>query len=440
MKKFGIAMVMSMMLASFTGLLAQYQREGYLGLPGDNLNLFAVMKLFQESETLEGFERSLNDENNNINNLDLDGDNRVDYISVFDNVDGNVHNIILQVAITRREFQDVAVFTVIRDARGNVEIQLIGDEALYGRNYIIEPNMADARETPNPGYTGNVTVVRTTAYEIAAWPLIRFMFLPTYVVWHSPWYYGYYPPYWSTWHPYYWHYYYGYHSHWNDYYYGHYRPCDYYRYSNYHTHYYSSRRSYSPHVSSRIEAGSYKKTYSRPDQQRNGEALYNRRYLGQNTRTSGSTVSTQTRTSSSGTARTSTGTSSTRRISTYGTTRQSTGSSATRQPTTTTTQRQSTGTTTTRKLSGAGPTARKQETASASRPSSGTGNSRQVTTTTTTRKTTTATSNRTSRSSGGQSVKDEGTSKKAASQGTTTRKSSTDKNGSATGPSRRAGN
>ena len=36
-------------------------------------------------------------------------------------------------------------------------IQLTGDEALYGRDYIVEP-IAD--ETPNPGYNGNY--VRTT--------------------------------------------------------------------------------------------------------------------------------------------------------------------------------------------------------------------------------------------------------------------------------------
>ena len=51
-----------------------------MDLPGDNLNLYAVLKSFQESETLEGFERTLNDESGKINNLDLDGDGKTDYI------------------------------------------------------------------------------------------------------------------------------------------------------------------------------------------------------------------------------------------------------------------------------------------------------------------------------------------------------------------------
>ncbi len=122
--------------------------EEYLGLPGDNLNLYAVMNLFQESETLEAFERSLNEENSRINNLDLNNDGYVDYLTVSDYTSGNVHTIVLRSVLDRNEYQDVAVFTVEQLRNGEVQIQLIGDEALYGRNYIVEPNYA---ETPNPG-------------------------------------------------------------------------------------------------------------------------------------------------------------------------------------------------------------------------------------------------------------------------------------------------
>jgi len=186
---------------------AQNYPEEYLGLPGDNLNLYAVMNLFQESETLEGFERSLNDSESMINNLDLNGDNLIDYITVSDYTEGNVHTIVLRAALNNNEQQDVAVFVVEKLRNGAVQIQLIGDEALYGPNYIVEPIYA---ETPNPGYTGNaysrnVNVVTTTYYDIAAWPLIRFIYYPGYVVWRSSWYWGYYPSYWRPWRPHYWH-------------------------------------------------------------------------------------------------------------------------------------------------------------------------------------------------------------------------------------------
>ena len=266
MKNLIISSVMVALLAAGSVLKAQGRQEEYLGLPGDNLNLYAVMQLFQNSKTLEEFERELNSQNSNINNLDLDGDNMVDYIKVIDNIDGSIHNIVLQVAVGPRENQDVAVFTVVRFNNGQVQIQLTGDEALYGRNYIIEP--IDG-ETPNPGYNGNY--VKT---QIAIWPIVRYIYLPNYTVWHSRWYWGYYPTYWNPWHAYSYHYYYGYHYHWNDYYYSHYHHYDKHRHSAWNDYYYSGRRSYSPQVSHRISTGVYKSTYSRPEQRRDGEQMF----------------------------------------------------------------------------------------------------------------------------------------------------------------------
>ena len=264
------------MIAACTTIAAQPRQEEYLGLPGDNLNLYAVMKLFQESETIEGFERNLNDENSRINNLDLNGDNYIDYIKVADFVDRDVHNIVLQVAVNKYENQDVAVFTVQRLSGGQVQVQLIGDEDLYGRNYIIEPisNEQYAGETPNPGYAGNVTTVSTNYYAVAAWPVVRFLYTPNYIVWHSDWHWGYYPSYWHAWRPYSWHYYYGYHYNWYDNYYSNYHHCHEPRYNHWDDFYYTSRRSHSQYVSHNIESGHYKDTYSHPDQRSHGEELY----------------------------------------------------------------------------------------------------------------------------------------------------------------------
>ena len=288
MKRFKFLTSFGLLFLLGLTVAAQNKTVERLNLPGDNLNLYAVMKLFQESETLEGFEKNLNAQETKINNLDLNGDDKTDYIKVIDNVNGNDHTIVLQVAVNERENQDVAVFTVQKDANNNVQIQLIGDEALYGKDYIIEPNYADntpAGETPNPGYTStttvqgeNVPVTRTTYVEVSAWPLIRFMFMPSYSVWHSPWYWGYYPSYWNPWRPYYWDYYYGYHSHWNYYYYGHYRPWHSYRYAHWNDNYYNKHRSYSNTVYQHRESGRYRNTYSRPETRQQGSADYLKRY------------------------------------------------------------------------------------------------------------------------------------------------------------------
>ncbi|MBK9389487.1 MAG: hypothetical protein IPN68_04570 [Bacteroidetes bacterium] len=283
MKTLFAASVMTALLISGVNVMAQNQNEDYLGLPGDNLNLYAVMNLFQESKTLEEFERNLNDENSRINNLDLNADNMIDYINVFDIANGNVHNIVMQVAISEREKQDVAVFSVERDKKGNVMIQLTGDEDLYGKNYIIEPVYDEVVEnsTPNPGYTGNaktvngrnVVVVKTTVVEVARWPMITYIYDPGYVVWRSSWYWGYYPSYWRPWRPYYWHYYYGYHYNYYDHYYSYYHRWNHHRY-DYWNDYYNHHHTHSVYVSSNIREGHYKSTYSRPEERKKGEELY----------------------------------------------------------------------------------------------------------------------------------------------------------------------
>ncbi len=255
---------------------AQDYPEEYLGLPGDNLNLYAVMNLFQESETLEGFERSLNEDEGMINNLDLNGDKYVDYIAVSDYQEKEVHTIVLRTALNQNEQQDIAVFVVEKLRNGAVQIQLIGDEALYGPNYIVEPIYA---ETPNPGYTGtihrnNANVVSSTYYDIGAWPVINYIYQPRYRVWRSSWYWGYYPTYWRPWRPHYWHYYYGYHNQWHNHYYSHYRHWDHYRCRSYQTYYHSNVRVFSPTVVVNINQNRYRSTYSRPDQRRAGEKYY----------------------------------------------------------------------------------------------------------------------------------------------------------------------
>ena len=52
----------------------------------DNLDLKAVASIFGDSEDLADFERRLNDPKIQISNLDLNGDNQVDYLRVIETV------------------------------------------------------------------------------------------------------------------------------------------------------------------------------------------------------------------------------------------------------------------------------------------------------------------------------------------------------------------
>ncbi|HSN48122.1 MAG TPA: hypothetical protein VLR29_05125 [Flavobacterium sp.] len=173
-----------------------------LGLPGDNLDLYAVMEIFQKSKTIEDFEKSLNDTNKGINNLDLDNDKKVDFIKVITNKDGDSFTFVLQVPVSKTENQDVAVILVSKDKSGKAFIQIVGDEDMYGKNYVIEPKGTSSASTANPAYTGGNTETvnlppqsTTTTVVVQSPPIVQYVYSPVYVPYYPPYYYGYYPPY-----------------------------------------------------------------------------------------------------------------------------------------------------------------------------------------------------------------------------------------------------
>jgi len=168
-----------------------------LGLPGDNLDLYAVLSLFQKSKTIEAFEKSLNDEKTGINNLDLNLDKKVDFIKVVTTKDGNAYMFTLKVDVTKTETQDVAVILLNKDKDNKVSLQMVGDEELYGKDYVIEPK-GNSSVTPNPGYTGadpvTVAVPASTTVVVQSAPIVQYVYSPAYVPYAPPYYYGYYPP------------------------------------------------------------------------------------------------------------------------------------------------------------------------------------------------------------------------------------------------------
>jgi uncharacterized membrane protein YgcG len=172
-----------------------------LGLPGDNLDLFAVLDLFQKSKTIEDFETSLNDEKTGINNLDLNLDNKIDFIKVQTKQQDKDFTFILQVDVTDKETQDVAVILVSKDKNDKVTMQIVGDKDLYGKDYVVEPKAAAPAVTPNPAYTGAdpataaAPASTTTVVVVESAPVVQYVYSPVYVPYYPPYHYGYYPPY-----------------------------------------------------------------------------------------------------------------------------------------------------------------------------------------------------------------------------------------------------
>lgn len=201
MKKSFIVIVVALTSLFSISVFSQSKNEPVsLGLPGDDLDLYAVMEVFQKSKTIEDFEKSLNEEKSKLNNLDLDKDKKVDFIKVVTNKDGDSFSFILQVAVSKTENQDVAVIFVSKDKSGSVSMQIVGDEELYGKNYVVEPKGSSSASTANPGYTGgsNETMnipAQTTTVVVQSAPIVQYVYSPAYIPYYPPYYYGYYPPY-----------------------------------------------------------------------------------------------------------------------------------------------------------------------------------------------------------------------------------------------------
>ena len=144
----------------------------------DNLDLRAVASMFGESSNLQDFERRLNDPKYQISNLDLNGDNEVDYLRVIESVENRTHVVIIQAVLDRDVYQDVATIDIERDNYNKVSVQVVGNTYLYGANYIYEP-----------------------VYNVV--PVIYSSFWVTnYRPYYSTWGWNYYPTYYAAWNPY----------------------------------------------------------------------------------------------------------------------------------------------------------------------------------------------------------------------------------------------
>lgn len=143
----------------------------------DNLDLKAVASIFGDSQNLEDFERRLNDPKLKISNLDLNGDQQVDYLRVIESVEGNTHLIVIQAILERNIFQDVATIEVEKDRYNRMQVQVVGNVYMYGNNYIYEPVYVNS-------------------------PLVfSYFWAPNYRVYHSRWNWRYYPRFYYYWRP-----------------------------------------------------------------------------------------------------------------------------------------------------------------------------------------------------------------------------------------------
>lgn len=136
------------------------------------LDLNAVAAAFAESRSVKEFEQLLNSSRYMINNLDLNHDGWIDYLRVIETHRGYYHTLLIQACLAPGVFQDVATLVAERQANA-LYVEVIGDRYLYGYNYIVRP----------------VFIKRPPMWDVYGHT--------TYVVWNSPYYYGYFPSYYT---------------------------------------------------------------------------------------------------------------------------------------------------------------------------------------------------------------------------------------------------
>jgi hypothetical protein len=182
----------------FSFNISQAQDAEDSGLPGENFSLEGALELFKKADSPEAFEKMLNEENSNVNNLDLNDDGDIDYIRVIDNMDNDVHAIVLQVPVSDDESQDIAVIEIEKTGKDEAVLQIIGDEDIYGEQTIVEPFEGQASES---GKNGPHITVERLVVNVWGWPSVRFVYAPGYRAWVSPWRWRVYPTYWHPWRP-----------------------------------------------------------------------------------------------------------------------------------------------------------------------------------------------------------------------------------------------
>jgi hypothetical protein len=219
MKRYNLLVMLALVLISVP-IMAQNSNTASqadsTGMPGDNFSLQGALEMFKKAPSLEAFEKELNSEDNKVNNLDLDGDGKTDYVKVIDNMDKDIHAVVLQVVVNETESQDVAVIEIEKNGNESAQLQITGDEDLYPKNTIVEPIDEKTEPSSKNVRKGPDVEMNTVGifFNVWYWPCIRFMYAPAYVVWVSPWRWNHYPGWWRPWHPHPWR---TYHSYWAPY-------------------------------------------------------------------------------------------------------------------------------------------------------------------------------------------------------------------------------
>jgi hypothetical protein len=183
-------LIIATLVCFATGITFSQDIPESTGLPGDHFSLQGALDLFQKYDNPEKFEEALNKENNHVNNLDLNEDGKTDYIRVVSHKEDEIRIFILQALVSENESQDIAVIEIEKTKKDQATIQIIGDEEIFGEAVIVEPADISDKSRDNQA---------EVVVNVIAWPIISYIYTPSYTVWVSPYRWGYYPGWYTPW-------------------------------------------------------------------------------------------------------------------------------------------------------------------------------------------------------------------------------------------------
>lgn len=184
------------------GISAFAQQDDAPEYLGENFSLEGALSMLKKANSIEEFESLINQESNDVNNLDLNNDGEIDYVTVEDITDANKHVLVLSAIINDKEKQDVATIAIEKTGNEEAQLQIFGDEDLYAENTIAEPFDVDEKlSSQKSGPSIQELIPTRVVVNIWLWPSIRFIYAPGYRVWVSPIRWAAFPRWWKPWKP-----------------------------------------------------------------------------------------------------------------------------------------------------------------------------------------------------------------------------------------------
>lgn len=186
----------------FLGTIVSYgQEKDDLEFAGENFSLEGALTMLKKANSIEEFEQLINDERYDINNLDLNNDKSIDYITVEDVVENEKHVLVLTALVGENEKQDIATIVIEKTGNEEARLQIFGDEDIYAENTIAEPFETTEKMNSEKGPTTPQIIVNRVVVNVWTWPSVRFVFAPGYKIWISPVRWAIYPRWWNPWRP-----------------------------------------------------------------------------------------------------------------------------------------------------------------------------------------------------------------------------------------------